>query len=156
MRTQHLHALPSCAVRFYDAPHVCQNRTPCFGRLYDALPEESRVARVRLLLPKQASSQDTDCVLHLAGTGDHGFSRRTHLAFPLIAKVFLGFLIHVIRPLSCCTMLRTFCASCLWLHDTMWKNERAGPEQGCPTIACAPGLCCCMHAHPLHVRHANP
>ena len=27
-----------------------------------------------------------DCVIHLAGTGDHGFERRMNLGFPLIAK----------------------------------------------------------------------
>ena len=62
-------------------------RTPCHGRLYDALPEESRTARVRLLQPKGGSDGSRDCVVHLAGTGDHGFERRMNLGFPLIAKV---------------------------------------------------------------------
>ena len=65
---------------------TCANRTPCFGRLYDALPEESRVARVKLVAP-QAATPDTDLVVHLAGTGDHGFERRLHLGFPLIKQV---------------------------------------------------------------------
>ncbi|CAL8468337.1 g7877 [Coccomyxa elongata] len=60
-------------------------RTPCHGRLYDALPEESRTARVRLLQPKGGVGM-RDCVVHLAGTGDHGFERRMNLGFPLIAK----------------------------------------------------------------------
>lgn len=62
------------------------DRTPCFGRLYDALPEESRIARVKLVAP-QAAAPDTDLVVHLAGTGDHGFKRRLHLGFPLIKQV---------------------------------------------------------------------
>ena len=62
------------------------SRTPCFGRLYDALPVESRTARVKLVLP-QGASPDTDLVVHLAGTGDHGFERRLHLGFPLIKQV---------------------------------------------------------------------
>ena len=62
------------------------SRTPCFGRLYDALPEESRTARVKLVVP-QGASADTDLVVHLAGTGDHGFERRLHLGFPLIKQV---------------------------------------------------------------------
>lgn len=62
------------------------SRTPCFGRLYDALPEESRTARVKLVVP-QGHPSDTDLVIHLAGTGDHGFERRLHLGFPLIKQV---------------------------------------------------------------------
>ena len=65
---------------------VPQSRTPCFGRLYDALPEESRTARVKLVVP-QGASADTDLVVHLAGTGDHGFERRLHLGFPLVKQV---------------------------------------------------------------------
>ena len=65
---------------------MLQSRTPCFGRLYDALPEESRTARVKLVVP-QGASADTDLVVHLAGTGDHGFERRLHLGFPLIKQV---------------------------------------------------------------------
>ncbi len=64
----------------------CSCRTPCFGRLYDALPEESRIARVKLLMPQGPHSK-TDLVVHLAGTGDHGFDRRLHLGFPLIKQV---------------------------------------------------------------------
>ncbi len=65
---------------------ILASRTPCFGRLYDALPEESRVARVKLVVP-QGHPSDTDLVIHLAGTGDHGFERRLHLGFPLIKQV---------------------------------------------------------------------
>ena len=61
-------------------------RTPCFGRLYDALPEKSRIARVKLVKP-QGPHTKTDLVVHLAGTGDHGFERRLHLGFPLIKQV---------------------------------------------------------------------
>ncbi|KAK9820289.1 hypothetical protein WJX72_008631 [[Myrmecia] bisecta] len=60
-------------------------RTPCFGRVYDALPVESRSARVQLLLPKQ-EAQRRACVVHLAGTGDHHFTRRLNLGFPLLAQ----------------------------------------------------------------------
>jgi hypothetical protein len=65
----------------------CLNRTPCFGRIYDALPEESRTARMRLLRPKKAPV--VDCVVHLAGTGDHGFVRRMNLGSPLLRQVLL-------------------------------------------------------------------
>ncbi len=66
--------------------HDLCDRTPCFGRLYDALPEESRIARVKLVAP-HAATPETDLVVHLAGTGDHGFERRLHLGLPLIKQV---------------------------------------------------------------------
>lgn len=62
---------------------------------------------MRLLLPKGAS-EATDCVVHLAGTGDHGFERRTHLGLPLIAKVFTHF---DLSHLHLCT-LPLHCGSC--------------------------------------------
>ncbi len=69
------------------------SRTPCHGRLYDALPEESRTARVRLLQPKGGVGM-RDCVVHLAGTGDHGFERRMNLGFPLITKARTSWLLR--------------------------------------------------------------
>ncbi len=60
-------------------------RTPCYGRVYDALPEESRCAHVQLLRPR--GPWEGDCVVHLAGTGDHGFQRRMQLGAPLLSKV---------------------------------------------------------------------
>lgn len=60
-------------------------RTPCPPRIYDALPEESRTAHVRWLMPIEAAP-GKPTVLHLAATGDHGFRRREHLAMPLIAS----------------------------------------------------------------------
>lgn len=61
-------------------------RTPCHGRVYDALPPESRVAHAQLLQPKDPK-QRRACVLHLAGTGDHTWNRRLHLGGPLVQKV---------------------------------------------------------------------
>ena len=65
-------------------PSLC--RTPCQGKVYDALPLESRTTYVQLLAPKTGSSQAA-CVMHLAGTGDHGFERRLRLGAPLLSKV---------------------------------------------------------------------
>ena len=62
------------------------SRTPCHGRVYDALPPESRMATARLLQPKD-SRQRKACVLHLAGTGDHTWSRRMNLGGPLLQQV---------------------------------------------------------------------
>ncbi len=64
-------------------------RTPCSGRIYDALPPESRTARVRLLQPKAGArlSAARACVVHLAGTGDFAHERRLNLGFPLVAQV---------------------------------------------------------------------
>ena len=66
-----------------------------------ALPEESRMARVRLLRPKHASVMD--CVVHLAGTGDHGFARRMNLGSPLLRQVLLP------DPRSSAAMLSIHC-----------------------------------------------
>ena len=63
---------------------VC--RTPCYGRVYDALPEESRTARVQLLRPAR-EDQRRACVLHLAATGEHAFKQRLRLGEPLLAQV---------------------------------------------------------------------
>eukprot|EP00882_Tetradesmus_deserticola_P008693 GHRQ01009166.1.p1 GENE.GHRQ01009166.1~~GHRQ01009166.1.p1 ORF type:complete len:197 (+),score=70.66 GHRQ01009166.1:387-977(+) len=77
-------------------------RTPCVARIYDALPPESRTGRVQLLMPAAGwgatqlqagsaplfSSRHTPAaVLHLAATGDHGFSRRLRLGAPLLQQV---------------------------------------------------------------------
>lgn len=61
-------------------------RTPCHGRVYDALPRESRVAHAQLLQPKDPKQRKA-CVLHLAGTGDHTWNRRMNLGGPLVQKV---------------------------------------------------------------------
>lgn len=76
-------------------------RTPCVNRIFDALPPESRTGRVQLLMPAaglgatqlQAGSQPLfsrrhtpAAVLHLAATGDHGFSRRLRLGAPLLQQ----------------------------------------------------------------------
>ncbi|WIA35890.1 hypothetical protein OEZ86_004271 [Tetradesmus obliquus] len=76
-------------------------RTPCVNRIYDALPAESRRGRVQLLMPAAGlgatqlqrgiqplfSGRHTPAaVLHLAATGDHGFSRRLRLAAPLLQQ----------------------------------------------------------------------
>lgn len=53
--------------------------------MYDGLPPESRVARARMLLPQLPGSPPLDCILHLAGTGDHGFDRRLSLGLPLLS-----------------------------------------------------------------------
>uniref|UniRef100_A0A061RN67 Alpha beta-protein n=1 Tax=Tetraselmis sp. GSL018 TaxID=582737 RepID=A0A061RN67_9CHLO len=59
--------------------------TPHEGRLMAVLPRESRVGTVQLLRPKAAGA-DTAFVLHLAGTGDHGFARRMRIGLPLLEK----------------------------------------------------------------------
>ena len=63
-------------------------RTPCLGRIYDALPPESRTARARLLVPKAGAglASERACVLHLAGTGDFTHDRRLNLGAPLVAQ----------------------------------------------------------------------
>ncbi len=58
--------------------------TPCTGAIYDGLPPESRIARARMLLPILPPSTPIDFVVHLAGTGDHGFDRRLSLGIPLL------------------------------------------------------------------------
>ena len=68
---------------------MCWCRTPCHGRVYDALPPESRVAHARLLQPKDPRHRKA-CVLHLAGTGDHTWSRRMNLGGPLLQQVCLA------------------------------------------------------------------
>ncbi|PRW32523.1 alpha beta- isoform C [Chlorella sorokiniana] len=60
-------------------------RTPCQGRVYDALPPESRTAHAMLILPDKPA-EGAPCVVHLAATGDHGYTRRTHLGLPLVQQ----------------------------------------------------------------------
>ncbi|KAJ7563659.1 hypothetical protein O6H91_03G119300 [Diphasiastrum complanatum] len=60
--------------------------TPCDDLVRQALPPESMTARVRLLTPKNIPFHDTACVVHLAGTGDHGFERRLRLGAPLLKE----------------------------------------------------------------------
>eukprot|EP00884_Botryococcus_braunii_P014706 jgi/Botrbrau1/23236/Bobra.0041s0072.2 len=65
--------------------HILTSETPCFGKVYDALPPESRTARIRLLIPSKEQER-TGLVLHLAGTGDHYFKRRLLLGKPLLSE----------------------------------------------------------------------
>lgn len=58
--------------------------TACDEQLRNALPLESYIARVALLTPRNTHPADTACVVHLAGTGDHGFQRRLKLGGPLL------------------------------------------------------------------------
>ncbi|KAI7836520.1 hypothetical protein COHA_009621 [Chlorella ohadii] len=60
-------------------------RTPCQGRVYDALPPESRTAHAMLIMPDKPA-EGAPCVVHLAATGDHGYTRRTHLGLPLVQQ----------------------------------------------------------------------
>ena len=74
------------------------------GRMWDALPPESRSGRVRLLLPAAPTPAPGACggdahtlaapagVVHLAATGDQSFDRRTRLALPLLQQVGRGWL----------------------------------------------------------------
>ena len=58
------------------------------GRVYDALPEESRTARVQLLLPRHSPAAASACVLHLAATGDQAFrSRYDKQSFANVAQL---------------------------------------------------------------------
>ena len=41
---------------------------------------------MQLLTPKK-TQEATACVIHLAGTGDHGYSRRMRMAEPLLKEV---------------------------------------------------------------------
>ena len=65
---------------------VC--RTPCYGKVYDALPAESRMCNVQLLRPV-LESQRKSCVLHLAATGEHAYKQRLRLGEPLLAQARL-------------------------------------------------------------------
>ncbi|KAL2652340.1 hypothetical protein R1flu_020468 [Riccia fluitans] len=58
--------------------------TPCEDVVRQALPVESQIGRVRLLTPKNVPRHESSCVVHLAGTGDHGFERRLRLGGPLL------------------------------------------------------------------------
>lgn len=60
--------------------------TPCEQQLREALPVESYTARVALLTPRDARLCESSCVVHLAGTGDHGFERRLRLGGPLLKQ----------------------------------------------------------------------
>jgi len=57
---------------------------------------------VKLVVP-QGHPSDTDLVIHLAGTGDHGFERRLHLGFPLIKQVL--FRRDTLGAVYCCSDL---------------------------------------------------
>eukprot|EP00898_Chlorokybus_atmophyticus_P006782 jgi/Chlat1/7104/Chrsp57S06790 len=58
---------------------------PCDAKLLAALPPESRTARIRVIRALD-TTPDAPCVLHLAGTGDHGFSRRSKLGARLVRR----------------------------------------------------------------------
>lgn len=58
--------------------------SPVSCSVFEALPTESHRSRVRLLLPIDSLHDQLSCVLHLAGTGDHGFTRRMNLGFELL------------------------------------------------------------------------
>ncbi|GAQ89711.1 hypothetical protein KFL_005540060 [Klebsormidium nitens] len=60
--------------------------TPVDDELKELLPPESHMARVRLLMPRSSLRQEMACVLHLAGTGDHGFDMRLKLGGPLLEQ----------------------------------------------------------------------
>lgn len=60
--------------------------TPCFGKIFDALPEESRAASALWIRPRLPAGEAA-CMVHLAATGDHGFTRRAHLGLPLVEQV---------------------------------------------------------------------
>lgn len=60
--------------------------TPCDAMLREVLPCESHIARVRMLSPRHTPAHQTACVVHLAGTGDHGFERRLRLGAPLLKQ----------------------------------------------------------------------
>lgn len=57
--------------------------TPCQGRVFDALPPESRQAQALLIQPVKPA-EGSPSVVHLAATGDHGFARRAALGLPLV------------------------------------------------------------------------
>lgn len=60
-------------------------RTPCQGSVYDALPPECRNSQALFIQPDHPS-EGAPAVVHLAATGDHGFSRRAALSLPLVAQ----------------------------------------------------------------------
>eukprot|EP00897_Mesotaenium_endlicherianum_P006420 jgi/Mesen1/5806/ME000293S04958 len=61
--------------------------TPCHPDIKQALPPESLVGRLRWLTPKAPSADlPHACVVHLAGTGDHGFERRLSIGAPLLKE----------------------------------------------------------------------
>ncbi|KAK3273638.1 hypothetical protein CYMTET_18132, partial [Cymbomonas tetramitiformis] len=62
--------------------------SPVPAPLFDALPALSRTAYAQLVLPPVGfpKTHNIPCVLHLPGTGDHGFARRRELALPLVHK----------------------------------------------------------------------
>ena len=55
------------------------------GPAFDAMPVESRTAHALWIAPNHPPP-DSPTVIHLAATGDHGFTRREHLSIPLIAR----------------------------------------------------------------------
>lgn len=58
--------------------------SPVPPSLAAALPPVARLARARLLAPADRTTGLGAAVVHLAGTGDHGFARRLALGAPLL------------------------------------------------------------------------
>lgn len=50
------------------------------------LPQQSRIGRVRLLLPAGTTRPDVPICLHLAATGEQSYKRRLALAWPLLSR----------------------------------------------------------------------
>lgn len=65
--------------------YECEFRTPCMGKVYDALPVESRTAHALWIAPKQPA-EGGPTSLHLAATGDFGYGRRQMLGTPLVKQ----------------------------------------------------------------------
>lgn len=66
-------------------------KTPCTGTAYDGLPVESRTVHVRWVRPNRKGANGNPTVVHLAATGDHGFTRReTLFAVPLAREHGIG------------------------------------------------------------------
>eukprot|EP00210_Caulerpa_lentillifera_P003637 g3472.t1 len=61
-----------------------QFTSPTSSSVWSALPSSSHRGKVRLLLPMNSLHNQISLVLHLAGTGDHGFNRRMNLGFTLL------------------------------------------------------------------------
>lgn len=57
-------------------------------RVYNALPPESRVASVQMMVPEHVPPNPS-CVLFLAATGDQGYARRLNLGSGLLKEVRL-------------------------------------------------------------------
>ena len=123
----------SCIARYCTASTIqspdeemSHHRTPCHGRVYDALPPESRVAHAQLLQPKDPSQRKA-CVLHLAGTGDHTWSRRMNLGGKLVQKVIYVSLTPVLDTAATCLIIVLLQQQCSEIqHSALecWCHEQ--------------------------------